>query len=251
MKNEARGLRCGKPLLRLRYLLACTYNVMSLVAPSRVHVVVQQLAHMHVIGMQGTRFKYSPQRGACETHTCDRWRLLHWGYDCGRHTNRVAGLSIAINPVLQGATITQVYSPPSALQGRGGSVRLKMDGLDLLVVVIYVPPEQEGGTSEVVDAIVEWANGVLSRAPARCLPMLLCDANGKVGKTLMPDEHHDLLVGMHNKELDNGNGSRIRGLCGTHFVTLANTIFQGGPTFFGSSNRCSRIDYIAVPQTYA
>ena len=74
---------------------------------------------------------------------------------------------------------------------------------DLLVIVGYVPVEPTNASQrQAVHAFYAWVDSLLSRSPARTLPILLLDANGRMGlqgwetawgtllQTMMPPPAH-------------------------------------------------------------
>ena len=189
---------------------------------------------------------------------CAYFRTSHhhafqWGYSKGRYTHKSCGVAILLrHKRLRLQWVREVYSPPEQLAGR-----VKGRCSDLLVIVGYVPVEPTNASQrQAVHAFYTWVDSLLSRPPARTLPILLLDANGRMGLQRLGDglghfaPDHDAAVGPWGAEAQNHNGTQLRNFLHTHHLAAANTHFSRGcgATFHGPLGHPSRIDYVVVPQ---
>eukprot|EP00971_Amphidinium_carterae_P061491 1217141-Amphidinium_carterae.1 len=238
---------------------AVTYNAQALTRPGRLQDLCTEFAKadVHVCGIQGTRYK--------STHPVRQFRAYgyhHYAWDtfCSTGAQGHAGvlLSFACKRFRR-SQVRHVYCPASHLQGRGGAVRIKGGTtMDFCYFVVYPPPspvtEHDGRL--VVD-LWRWVGETIEALPVRCTPVLLSDANAHLG--YLPQHEGDWqaaaehpfesCVGPYNAQLENYNGLHLRKLLQRQGLTAVNTqVDRGsGPTFFGHSGSCSRIDYICLP----
>ena len=106
----------------------------------------------------------------------------HWGWGAGSMTNLSACVSITINRefIFQRSAIKGVYEPRGCLAGSGGAITIKMNCVDLLVFVIYLPPEGTENALKTVMALIAWMDNLLS-AIGRTVPIIMGDFNTRFG----------------------------------------------------------------------
>eukprot|EP00972_Heterocapsa_arctica_P052631 7744963-Heterocapsa_arctica.AAC.1 len=141
----------------------------------------------------------------------------------------------------------KVYAAPECLGDRVGALRVRCNGLhDFFLCVIYAPSEPHSRVHrEGMLAIMEWVNIQLRALPMRTTPILFMDANAKVGYTSQ-------LIGPYRPDVPSWNGRQLTHLCEQHDLVLLNTWWAPacGPTWSSGRGHFSRIDYIAIPQTF-
>lgn len=107
----------------------------------------------------------------------------------------------------------------------------------------YIPTEPRTTQDKArVGKLWAFISRLLDNVPARCVPVLCFDGNGRVGT------HQSTAVGPANSQRENWNGQQLRELCERHHLCLVNTFFNVGPTYRGEFSE-SRIDYIALPSS--
>ena len=132
-------------------------------------------------------------------------------------------------------------------------VRFKTSRLDVAVVVGYAPCEPQNQQDQ-ARARTFWhvLSQKLSELPARCTPLLLLDANGKLGmRADVPGGlvgRADAQVGLCQPDRENFNGTLLASMLRLHSLSAVNTFVDAGHTFFHNSGAfSSRIDYICCP----
>eukprot|EP00959_Pyramimonas_sp_CCMP1952_P356675 7469222-Pyramimonas_sp.AAC.1 len=91
------------------------------------------------------------------------------------------------------------------MAGRLGAVRFKSDHMDVTIIVGYAPVEPPGGrgrAAAIKSCTQFWdtLKALLSELPARTVPIILLDANARVGSVLSDS------VGSFNIDRENTNG---------------------------------------------
>ena len=235
------------------------YNPQSLKTPGRTRDIARNFRWHDFIALPGTRIPQTSEQ-SCVVQTVGTHRFYNWGAGKGKFVNDACGVSIGIKrrPFPE-RCVVQVFSPPSHLQGRGGAVRLKRGDADITPIVVYVPTEPYNKQQrEASQAIWTWVHDLLSRLPARTVPVLLLDANGKTGLRRNPVDGvqsveyiHDAAIGPCDAAIESYNGHLLHSCLLDHHMFAVNTFFDVGPTWYGwtSENLCSRIDYICLPQS--
>ena len=202
------------------------------------------------MGLQGTQCTTTLP---VEQTSQDGFHVFHWGRAPGK-AGRPTGVALcASKRALPASSIREVWVPPESVRGRLGMVRFKTPRVDVAVVVGYAPCEPQCQKDQAgVNTFWRVLCGLLSRLPARCTPLLLLDANGKLGVrcdplaglTGLPDSH----VGPCQPDRENYNGSQLASMLRLHGLSAINTFFNAGHTFFHNSGTfSSRIDYICCP----
>lgn len=173
----------------------------------------------------------------CGTHT-----VFEWGR---RHDDPAAGVVLAVRSKLfRDRNVSKIYTPPVEYQGRVGAVRFRRGDADFCVVVAYIPVEPHTQAQKQYNInIWQWIQHLLDQLPSRCLPVLLLDANGRVGAEPSP------CVGEAEPQKQNYNGSLLHACLQHHHLFAVNTWYPCGPTYFGQFGNNSRIDYVCLPQS--
>ena len=229
------------------------YNPLSVRQTHRLRDIFDELGRNDVVVLCGTRKPANdlPVRTfAVRDHQVWSWRAANTAY-----SNMCAGVQIGLRRKRIGAhQVVQVHSPPAALQGRAGALRVKQGDVDFCFIAAYVPPNPDSVKAKFVCRQVwKWISELISSLPHRCMPIVALDANGKTG--LCRDDFGVVrpiaspAVGPVGSELENWNGEHLRLLAETQGLCLVNTFFPSGPTYFRDSlSYASRIDYVLMPR---
>ena len=236
-----------------------TYNAMSMVRIGRWDTLSREMQSIDFMGVQGTGCRADPDF-SCSHFRSQHHHVFQWGYSSGQFSNKACGVAIMLrHKWFRLHHIRQIYSLPETLAGRAGALRIKGARADFLVVVGYVPVEPSTAAQRKgVQAFYAWMDSLLSAAPARTLPIIMLDANGRVGLhrggpgpwQVAPG--HDACVGPWGAEVENYNGSKLHEFLLQHHLAAANTHARHGcgKTFHGAHGHASRIDYILVPESF-
>ena len=163
-------------------LNAVAYNPMS-ANWSRLQSISDELGSAALIGLSGTARKHQAEFGPCRISRLNRFTLYDWCW-----ASKTAGINKACGVALlcrrdalpRGGT-SHVYSPPPALQGRGGAVRHKLGHTELCTMCLYMAPNTAPCYDKINRKLFEWANKIKSMLPTRCNFILLIDANANFG----------------------------------------------------------------------
>lgn len=235
------------------------YNPQSLKRHGRIRDIARMFRWNDFIALPGTR---TPQHShsSCLVQSVGTHRFYHWGAGKGKHVNESCGVAIGLKKrPFPERCVVNVFSPPTHLQGRGGAIRIKRGDADITPIVAYIPTEPfTQQQREASREIWKWIHDLLSELPARTVPVLLLDANGKTGlhhnQAAGPQgvEHiHDEAIGPCDAAMESYNGSLLHTCLLDHHMFAVNTFYEVGPTWYGwtQANLCSRIDYICLPQS--
>jgi len=140
--------------------------------------------------------------------------------------------------------------------GRLGGLRLRGDAGDYLILCAYFPPRSSmppATFTECVKKMTEWIHKTMSQVGRRCFPLLVCDANDGLGLARDADgvvghDPRDELAGQHNWGLEHQTARLLREVMELHHLVAYNTYRKSSPTFFGSDNRSSTIDFVIGPK---
>ncbi|CAE8641241.1 unnamed protein product [Polarella glacialis] len=255
---------CGLPTVfqpAPRNIDIFSYNPYAANSEYRISEICRTL-HGDVIGLQGTQRRQFGQSLFNVSHDLSHLHPLqvtrhgdytgyHWGYGNGRFTNKATGVSLLIRrKTFSPAWVTQVISPPPALQGRGGALRLKHGTLDVCFFCLYSPSEPRNTEERnAAEAFYTWLYSALARLPRRSLCIFLGDLNAHVGSIWNTEDVGPQSVGSFQPQAENNNGWRFRHWMQQHHLCAANTHFPSaaGPTYWAPTGHGSRVDYIVVP----
>eukprot|EP00971_Amphidinium_carterae_P352980 6492786-Amphidinium_carterae.1 len=184
--------------------------------------------------------------------------VLQWPHGARKGvagTNKSCGCMLAVEKRLfPPRSLVQTWTPPARIQGRGGAARFRTRGLlDICFMVVYCPVPSSDPDGQVLSCLLAWLGKVIDALPARCMPVLMMDANCHVGlervdNSWLLSSGRDC-VGVYGAERQSANATGVLELLNTHRMLLVNTFLQSGcgPTYF-SSTSSTRVDYIAVPR---
>ena len=202
------------------------------------------------MGLQGTQCTTDLP---VEQTSQEGFHVFYWGRAAGKAARSTGVAICARKRYLPASSIREVWVPHASVRGRLGMVRFKTSRIDVAVVVGYAPCEPQCERDR-ARATTFWnvLSQKLSLLPARCIPLLLLDANGKLG--MHADSLAGLLgtadahVGPCQPDRENFNGTLLANMLRLHHLSAVNTFFDAGHTFFHNSGGfSSRIDYICCP----
>ena len=138
-----------------------------------------------------------------------------------RRNNNATGVAVGLQKKwFNESNVRQIYTPAAKFQGRLGGLRIHSHCNDVFILVGYAPCEPAGSDGKQAEErrqeISEFwteVTRILNTLPQRCWPILLLDANAKVGRvhanlhcdSLFLDEH----IGGENAERENYNGTHL------------------------------------------
>ncbi len=256
---ESREVGSRQTRLAVALLLAAMkivlWNPMSCSGIYRLEEIDDELQNMDVVVMPGSQMR-QPQVGLKPPEVTKQrlanFDAYHWGYARGPFTNKACGLTILVNRKrCRGYHVATVHSPNKALQGRGGALRLRWRGVDITVLGAYFPvrPKARRYNSvyvKAVNALGNWIEKVLDECKTRSTPVTAFDLNDDVIRALPQQFQH--AVGAYQGRREGEPGRKIRGIFDSHSMTLANTHFDIGDTWF-AENTSTRIDFFGIPES--
>ena len=139
------------------------------------------------MGVQGTRMVHEKGHSPYSTRDTEYHRCIDFTCPKGRQTNQPAGVAILLPTGLHHYIRSNEYPRKqyeTDLVGRAGAIRIKCDteDLDVAVIVVYARPETMGREEDPLNVqLWRWVDEYVSELPARCIPIILTDANGRVG----------------------------------------------------------------------
>ena len=190
------------------------------------------------------------------TRTVVGYTHVDFGYTVGG--NKHAGVSVSLDAKLfPRQCISQIIAPSRrTIRGRVGAVRIKSAKYDVCVISAYWPPSFcSGQVRRVFEAVAEEVDGIISALPQRCIPIIACDANARLGLHKEPgmggvSQVQSRAVGREQPEAQNLAGGRFMDLLEKHGMAAINTFHAAGPTFYHTSGgKPTRIDYLCAPRT--
>lgn len=140
----------------------------------------------------------------------------------------------------------------SAIFGRASAVRIKIgSAIDFAVISAYPPPKSGYRSREVfADAVWDWVASYLDRLPRRCTPIILTDANAKLGQDIHA-AYGELAgpAGPFPCDSSNERGWLFAKFLESHSLCAVNTFVSTQPTSWAASSTSqSCIDYVCVPK---
>jgi len=147
-------------------LSVLSWNCHSLAQAGRLADIVKVYAELDVIMLQGTQKR--PVNNEAPY-------FIHRRAGSSSITYKRTGVSIGYNKKrIKRSHVREIHSPPTALQGRAGGLRIKNSFIDVFVCSLYFPT---GAISRVktlaAQRAAKWADEQLSRVPVRALPRSL------------------------------------------------------------------------------
>jgi len=191
-----------------------TWNVRNLNKPGKLANVIFEMKRMGV-GFLGISETWWEQDGSFITHLPDseggeNYKVYYSG---GNKKRRGVGMIIR-EEIVKSVMLCETISERIMI------MRLKMKPVNLLLMQIYAPCEDEG--EEDKESFYEQIDQIIRefRKGRECL-IIMGDFNGKVGNGKEDDE-----VGPFGMGVRNDNGQRVVDLCKRHNLFATNTWFQ-------------------------
>ena len=253
-----RSCRLGKAsLIVVAFMLlrVGVYNTLSISREYRVEHIIDEL-NCDILLLTGTGTR--AQNGC--SHHIQRLPgtgfIVHFGHSRGPYTNRHAGCAIFcsakyFNPRM----IQRIFTPPAAVQGRGGGIRLKGkykgENFDLSPTVGYNAPPTTGILKVIYektnDITNNWMQEHLQSLPARTTPFLGADINSKFGTT-KTGSSWEAGTGSFNTGVASSAGeSWEQWFLTTGFGSATTMHKDAGPTFYSSKANGTTIDHFIAP----
>mmetsp|Transcript_69844 Transcript_69844/g.197902 ORF Transcript_69844/g.197902 Transcript_69844/m.197902 type:complete len:260 (-) Transcript_69844:2493-3272(-) len=149
--------------------------------------------------------------------------------------------------VFQRTTCAHGFCPSFGSAGKSGGAQAEVGeiGSDAYSAVLpaeaYVERRMEE-VQRVVDALMEWLEGMLAKAPARTTPMLFMDLNDGIAY----QGKDDWVAGKFGIQKENYAGQSMREVLNRHWMKAVNTHYTASATYHGN-NHTSIIDYVCMP----
>lgn len=229
------------------------WNPMNLTRTYRAEEISKQFSSLHILGLVGTQCREHTDVGHTQQDV-GRHRMIHFGFDDGRHTNKSAGCAVYFREPLRMQHVADIKAPPadSGLRGRAGSVTFICREIRVKIITAYFQPQpwKTGERSAVAtrrwhqstDALMNWITAEWNATPHRVIPLIVTDLNSSLGSA---DESS---VGHEGGGRPNYNGDRMRTWMTEHCASALNTFFRTGPTFVGKFGP-RKIDFVIGPTT--
>ena len=152
-----------------------------------------------------------------------------------------------------------IHADRSLIAGRVGAVRVRSGRVDQCLISIYMPVRHSAQykkvlCSQIVQEICKWLDKVLSKLPARCIPIIGIDLNDRVGKHRVG--HKDFsntcdqcsTIGPFAQDREGITAHTFRHIAMKHGLAFANTYHKSHATVYGPGY-CSTIDFVLIPKT--
>lgn len=242
------------PLEMTRRLLAsaCVYNPLSVLQAGRLADIQRVLRANAVLVLPSTRLRQS-LAGPVRRVRHGPFSSYDFGYSA--RGNRSSGCMLSLRgDCFPDATHVMVDYPKDVrIQGRGGVVRTRDAVHDVAWIVAYIPPTFDGKQAAIFDNVLAWVQHVIDHLPARRSPVLLTDANVRLGYLHGPHGVHPIRshAFVHPTVVKNASGTRFREMLEHEHLQAASTSTTV-PTFYSMTvaGVTSTIDYICVPVSW-
>ena len=232
----------GPAQVHLHEWSAVTYNTLSC-KPDRLRHILHELRYNRFVGLQGTNRRAKSHEPAVTQSRVGKYIVFDFPSRGGIFPSKGAGVIVALHrSAFCEPNVVKVFVPPDDFSGRIGGVRVKRRDVDFCVFSVYIPVEpRTAAERRKLDKIWRYLHWLIEQLPSRCVPIVLCDANGRTGS--VPSQG----IGHANPQRENHNGSQLRKLLDTQHLAAINTFFPVGHTWRGSMGISSRIDYVLLP----
>ena len=229
-------------------------------AQERLYEVQREL-DADFLGLQGTRMppREDTQRRTLTTMWEDNppglnFRSWHWSKPIQSSANDPRGVSLCIRRNRKTARSRTTAEGPSegSLQGRLGMVRMRKRGyLDLACFVAYLPQGEAVADRRTYAAALEWMRTRIMRLPARCVHLILTDANTHLVEHEAQDAWGRLVLGKEEAQRESANGAALREFLIATQSRAINTMIPGGSgvTWHGHGQKGTRVDYVMIQAT--
>jgi len=157
--------------------------------------------------------------------------------NCGRGTIGI-GISILLSRKKTAqSNVRQVYSPPPGIRGKAGAVWIA--ATDHCVICAYLLVNNPKA-KHITKKVLLWVEELVARLPHRCIPILLADANARVGEPASGQSDMRAVGGVE-PDRENAKSAFLRQPLQYHHLCAYNTYFHG------DAKSSSRVDYIIGP----
>ena len=207
-----------------------------------------------IFGLQSTGVRnktFQDTEGPYFLQRVDHYSIVHFP-GCGNRDCNATGVAIGFdNHVVTEKSINQIDFAEGDLQGRAAIIRFKRKGFyDIAVCSHYSFLQRNATDKERIQRLNGWVCEKFARLPKRCLPILLSDANGRLGinsSTLCGSPCTGIWGGIK----ENWAGTQYRNMLQSLELAAINTLRPSmcGPTWF-SKQYATRPDYVAVPPRF-
>lgn len=182
---------------------------------------------------------------------------FHWiSFPYGVGGSKHAGCAVALRADTSTlGAVCQVISPSDPqLRGRAGLVRVRAAGYNFTAIVSLCPPSfADGSNRKLLRKLRAWVTNAIHALPARTLPVLLTDANARLGLVRNGADGGSVLdrsdaVGDCDPEPETPAGREFMEMLEYTKLTAVNSFFNIGPTCFAFNGLTdSRIDFVCLP----
>jgi len=159
-----------------------------------------------LLNLNGTLLLGCQAHSAAQTHQWNDTHVAHTIFEWRkRQDDPAAGVALAFRGKhFNDRNVSRVYIPPTQYQGRVGAVRFRRGDADFCIIVAYILVEPHTQAQKQYNAqLWQWIQHLLDQLPSRGLPILLLDANGRVGM------ESSQCVGNSEPRRQNYNGSLL------------------------------------------
>ena len=227
--------------MRLKYV---TYNPMHC-NNNRLSLIIAEFSKFVLLLLPGTMRKdINSSSNGCDIFQTNNFTVCSFGYGKSTYSNKSCGCIIAFNNKYFDRVRT-VYNPPPELKGRAGAIRLVRPDIDILVIVIYFPPDPNNPSDKhCVQMIVDWVRKIINKTGNRCITVLGGDPNAKVGFDYLGNSYSPY-IGQIKPDKENFNGIKFRQMLCDNELSAINTFYDVGNTYYGK-HKSTRIDYSCI-----
>ena len=141
-------------------------------------------------------------------------------------TNRSCGIILALKRrTIPPSAVQRVFAPDSDLAGRVGGLRIRMrSGPDLSIFNLYFPTSRFPRSAEISLRMWQWLEEYLVQLPCRTIPVVLTDANARLGTTRLNSPVGAPLVGTYTNQRENAPGRLLRTILLRNNLAAVNTL---------------------------
>ena len=199
------------------------YNPLSLLPSGRLHHILQEVGLQHFVGIVGTGRKASRHDPAYTFYKCGKQLVFDFPVrPKSMFPQKCAGVIVAISTqTFSHRNVIRVVDVPEEFSGRVAAIRVRHSDVDFFFLSAYIPTEPRTTQDKArVGKLWVFIGRLLDNVPARCVPILCLDGNGRVGA------HQSTAVGPANSQRENWNGQQLRELCERHLLLFFQSLFK-------------------------
>ena len=221
-----------------------TYNTLSC-NNERLQHILRELRSNQFVGLQGTNCSAGTADPPVTQAKIRKYLVFDIDFParpCSLPPTKGAGVTVATHrAAFNFSNVVRIFVPPDSFSGRLGTVRVKRKDADFCIISAYIPVEpRTAACRKRVLKLWRYIHWIVEQLPSRCVPILLCDANGRVGSV------QSSRLGHANLQRENFNGSQLRARVDSQPLRAVNTFYQVGHTWPGPPGTTSRIDYVVL-----